>query len=200
MKILLVGGTGTIGKRIAWRLQEKHELVTAGTKSGDVQVDMTNVRSIEELFENVGKVDAIVVAAGGAPMAPVADLTEEHFYQGFRSKMMGQINLALIGQKYLNSGGSITLTSGILAEDPIAMGAVLSTVNGAVNGFVVGAAGEMFKQGIRINVVSPGIVEDSMEAIGGYFPGHNPVPMEKVVNAYVKSIEGIITGEIIRVY
>ena len=133
-------------------------------------------------------------------MAPVADLTEEHFYQGFRSKMMGQINLALIGQKYLNSGGSITLTSGILAEDPIAMGAVLSTVNGAVNGFVVGAAGEMFKQGIRINVVSPGIVEDSMEAIGGYFPGHNPVPMEKVVNAYVKSIEGIITGEIIRVY
>ncbi|MEJ8800573.1 short chain dehydrogenase [Pontibacter sp. H249] len=200
MKILLVGGTGTIGKRIAWRLQDKHEIITAGTKSGDVQFDMTTIRSIEELFEKIGKVDAIVIAAGGAPMAPVKDLSEEHFYQGFRSKMMGQINLALIGQKFLNSGGSITLTSGILAEDPIHMGAVLSTVNGAVNGFVIGAAGEMFQQGVRINVISPGIVEDSMDAIGGYFPGHNPVPMDKVVNAYIKSIEGIITGQIIKVY
>ena len=200
MKILLVGATGTIGKRITWRLQEKHELVTAGSKSGNVQFDMTNVRSIEELFEKVGKVDAIVAAAGSAPMAPLTDLTEEHFYQGFRSKMMGQINLALIGQKYLNPGGSITLTTGVLAEDPIAMGAVLSTVNGAVNGFVIGAAGELLRQGIRINAVSPGIVEDSMEAIGDYFPGHNAVPMERVVNAYVKSIEAMGTGQIIKVY
>ena len=200
MKILLVGGTGTIGKRIAWKLQDKHELVKAGSKSGDIQFDMTNVRSIEEMLEKVGNVDAIVVAAGSAPMAPVTELTEEHFYQGFRGKMMGQINLALIGQKYVNAGGSITLTTGILAEDPIAMGAVLSTVNGAVNGFVVGAAGELFQKGIRLNAVSPGIVEDSAEAIGAYFPGHNPVPMDRVVNAYIKSIEGIRTGEIIRVY
>ncbi|MFD2245429.1 short chain dehydrogenase [Pontibacter ruber] len=200
MKILLVGGTGTIGKRIYWRLQNKHELVTVGTKSGDVHMDMTDPHSIEELFNSVGKIDALVVAAGGAPMASLKELTQEHFYEGIRSKMMGQINLALIGQRYINAGGSITLTSGILADDPIAMGVILSTVNGAVNGFVVGAAGELFRQGIRINVVSPGVVEDSMEAIGGYFPGHNPVPMERVVNAYVKSIEGVRTGEIIRVF
>lgn len=200
MKILLVGGTGTIGKRVHWRLQEKHELVTAGSKSGDVQVDMTDVHSIEAMFKSVGKVDALVVAAGGAYMGPLRDMNEAHFYEGIRSKMMGQINLALIGQQYINPGGSITLTSGILAEDPIEHGAVLSTVNSAVNGFVVGAAGELFRQGIRINVVSPGVVEDSMEAIGSYFPGHNPVPMDRVVNGYIKSIEGIITGEIIKVY
>jgi NAD(P)-dependent dehydrogenase (short-subunit alcohol dehydrogenase family) len=200
MKILLVGGTGTIGKRIYWRLQKQHEIITAGTKSGDVQVDMTSVSSIEEMFKKVGKVDALVVAAGGGPMAPFKDLTEEQFYEGIRNKMMGQINLALIGQKYINAGGSITLTSGILSEDPIAMGTILSTLNGAVNGFVVGAAGELLQQGIRINVVSPGIVEDSMEAIGAYFPGHNPVPMERVVNGYVKSIEGVRTGEIINVF
>lgn len=200
MKILLVGGTGTIGKKIYWRLQEKHELVSAGSKSGDVQVDMTDPQSIEALFNKVGKIDALVVAAGGGPMAPLQDLTQEHFYEGIRSKMMGQINLALIGQKYINPGGSITLTSGILADDPIPMGTILSTVNGAVNGFVTGAAIELFSKGIRINVISPGIVEDSIEAIGGYFPGHNPVPMERVVNAYVKSIEGMVTGEIIRVF
>ena len=195
----MVGGTGTIGKKIYWRLQEKHDLITAGTKSGDYQFDMTSVDSIKELFDKVGKLDALVVAAGGGPMAPLEQLTEEQFYEGIRNKLMGQINLALIGQKHINPGGSITLTSGILSEDPIAMGTILSTVNGAVNGFVVGAAGELFRQGIRINAVSPGIVEDSMEAIGTYFPGHHPVPMDKVVNAYVKSIEGIRTGEIIRV-
>lgn len=200
MKILLVGGTGTIGKRIYWRLQPKHELISAGSKSGDVQVDMTDPQSIKALFEKVGKIDALVVTAGGAPMGPLQDLTQEQFYEGIRSKLMGQINLALLGQQHINAGGSITLTSGILAEDPIPMGAILSTVNGAVNGFVVGAAGELFQKGIRINVVSPGIVQDSMEAIGSYFPGHNPVPMERVVNAYLKSIEGIVTGEIIRVF
>ncbi|WP_018478634.1 short chain dehydrogenase [Pontibacter roseus] len=200
MKILLVGGTGTIGKRIYWRLKDKHELMTAGSKSGDFQVDMTSVDSIKSLFQQVGQVDALVVAAGGGPMAPLEQLTEEQFYEGIRNKMMGQINLALIAQKHINSGGSITLTSGILSEDPIAMGTVLSTVNGAVNGFVVGAAGELFRQGIRINAVSPGIVEASMDNIGSYFPGHNPVPMDRVVNAYVKSIEGIRTGEIIRVF
>lgn len=200
MKILLVGGTGTIGKRVYWRLQDKHELISAGTKSGDVQFDMTDPKSVEEMFHHVGKVDALVVTAGGAYMGPLKDLNQEHFYEGIRSKMMGQINLALVGQRYLNTSGSITLTSGILAEDPIDMGVVLSTVNGAVNGFVIGAAGEFFRQGIRINVVSPGLVEPSVEAIGSYFPGHDPVPMDRVVNAYVKSIEGIITGKVIKVY
>jgi len=200
MKILFVGGTGTIGRRVSEKLKEKHELILAGSKSGDLQFDMTDYRSIEELFGKVGKVDALMVAAGGAYMGPLQQMTEEHFYQGIRSKMMGQINLALVGQHYINPSGSITLTSGILSEDPIAYGAVLSTINSAVNGFVVGAAGELMQQGIRINVVSPGLVEDSVEAIGSYFPGHNPVEMDRVVNGYIKSIEGIRTGEIIKVF
>ncbi|PRY11261.1 NADP-dependent 3-hydroxy acid dehydrogenase YdfG [Pontibacter ummariensis] len=200
MKILFVGGTGTIGKKVTAKLQEKHELVLAGSRSGDVQFDMTDYRSIEGMFQKIGKVDALVVAAGGAYMGPLAQLTEEHFYQGIRSKMMGQINLVLVGQHYLNNGGSITLTSGILSEDPIANGTVLSAINNAVNGFVVGAAGELLQRGIRINVVSPGLVEDSAEAIGSYFPGHNPVPMDRVVNGYIKSIEGIQTGQVIKVY
>ena len=52
----------------------------------------------------------------------------------------------------------------------------------------------------RINVVSSGLVEDAIEKYETYFPGHNPIPMKKVINGYVKSVEGKGTGEIIRMY
>lgn len=197
MKILLIGGTGTIGSKIAKRLKNKDNLIIAGSSSGDVQVDITNPESIENLFEDVGNVDGIVVTAGGAPMKPLAEMTNEDFLKGVESKMMGQINVALTALDYLNEGGSVTLTSGILSHDPIPQGTILSTVNNAVNGFVTGAYGEFLQKGFRINVVSPALVEDSAEALGDYFPGHTPAKMEHVVDGYVKSLKTFITGKVI---
>jgi hypothetical protein len=52
---------------------------------------------------------------------------------------------------------------------------------------------------VRVNAVSAGLVEDSYEKYKDFFPGHNPVSMGKVVDGYLKSIEGKITGQIIRV-
>ena len=40
----------------------------------------------------------------------------------------------------------------------------------------------------------------SVEKYEAYFPGHNAIPMKKVVNGYVKCVEGKGTGEIIRMY
>lgn len=197
MKVLLIGGTGTIGSKIAERLENKDNLVIAGSSSGDVHVDITNPGSIQNLFEEVGNVDGVVVTAGGAPMKPLAEMTNDDFLEGVKSKMMGQINVALTAIDYLNEGGSVTLTSGILSHDPIPQGTILSTVNNAVNGFVMGAYGEFLQQGFRINVVSPALVEDSAEALGDYFPGHTPAKMEHVVDGYVKSLKTSITGKVI---
>lgn len=72
-------------------------------------------------------------------------------------------------------------------------------VNGAIHSFVKALVLEL-KGHPRVNVVAPGLVEDSAEALGHIFPGYNPIPMEKVVNAYRRSVEGTRTGEIIRVY
>lgn len=200
MKILLIGGTGTIGTKIAERLDtEGNELITAGSSSGDRQVDITQVDSIKNLFEEISSLDAVIVTAGSAPVKPLADTGNEDFMAGVRSKMMGQINVALAAMKNLNKGGSVTLTSGILSHDPIPQGTVLSTVNGAVNGFVTGAYGEFLQQGLRINVVSPALVEDSAEALGEFFPGHTPARMEHVVNGYEKSLKTLITGQIIEI-
>ncbi len=200
MKILLVGASGTLGKRLFEAFSSRHEVIRASATRSDVQVDFTNPASVKAFYAQVGAFDALIAVAGSGYIGPFSQTTEEHFYKGIRSKMMGQINLVLYGQHHINPGGSFTLTSGILADDPIRGGAVLTAINCAVNGFVLAASGELVTKGVRINAVSPGMVEDSVEELGAFFPGHTPAAMHRVIDAYVKSVEGIRTGEIIKVY
>ena len=199
MKILIIGGAGTIGKKVSEHFSKKHEIVIAGRNSGEIAVDISNSRSIETMFESVSHLDAVVCIAGEAKWAPFDSLTEEDYYFGLRSKLMGQVNLVRLGHKQLNTGGSFTLTTGILADHPVMLTSSAAMVNGAIHSFVKAVSLELTNQ-IRINVVSSGLVDDAVEKYEEYFPGHNPIPMKKVINGYVKSVEGKGTGEIIRVY
>ena len=72
-------------------------------------------------------------------------------------------------------------------------------VNGAIHSFVLALNLEL-KDQQRVNVVCPGLVADSAEKYKDYFPGYNAIPMDKVVNGYVRSIEGSESGKIIRIY
>jgi NAD(P)-dependent dehydrogenase (short-subunit alcohol dehydrogenase family) len=198
MKIIIVGGTGTIGKHVTAALDKDHEIIVVGSKSGDMQVDITSPDSIKSLFEKTGKFDALVSVAGDGHFGPLNQMTDSDFRKGIDSKLMGQVNLVLIGQHYVNPNGSFTLTSGILSHDPVFAGAALSAVNAGLDGFVRGAAIEL-KNDVRINTVSPGVVEDS-PGFFPYFPGHIPVTMHKVTQAYLKSILGFSTGKVIEVF
>jgi NAD(P)-dependent dehydrogenase (short-subunit alcohol dehydrogenase family) len=199
MKIIIIGGSGTIGKKVSAHLAQKHELVIGGRNSGDVRVDIADSASIQAMFETVGKVDGVVCIAGEAKWAAFDAMSEEDFYIGLKSKLMGQVNLVRIGQDYVNPGGSFTLSTGILADDPVMLTTSPAMVNGGIHSFVKAAALEL-KNGLRINVVSSGLVADAVDKYEAYFPGHNPIPMHKVVNGYVKSVEGKATGTIIRMY
>ncbi len=199
MKILIIGGHGTIGKRVVSRLNEKHDVLIAGRNSGDFLVDITSADSIHDLLESIPSLDSIICIAGEAKWDDFKDLSEEDYYIGIRSKLMGQVNLVRIGQDYLKSKGSITLSTGILADDPVVKTTSAAMVNGALHSFVKAVALEIENE-LRINVVSLGVVEDAYQKYKDFFPGHNPIPMTKVVNAYVRSVEGRGNGEIIRVY
>ncbi len=199
MKILVIGGSGTIGSKVASYLNQKHDIIIAGRNSGDFQVDITKVESIRELLESIPSLDSIICLAGEAKWDDFKDLTEEDHYIGIRSKLMGQVNLVRIAQDYLKSRGSITLSSGILADDPVIKTTSAALVNGAIHSFVKSVALEIENE-IRVNVVSSGVVEDAYEKYKDFFPGHNPIPMAKVINAYVRSVEGKGNGEIIRIY
>jgi len=199
MKILLIGASGTIGKRICEAISDKHEIVKASRSGGDVSVDITSASSIEDMYKAVENIDAVICAAGPVAFAPFDKITEEDFYVGIRGKLMGQVNLVRIGQKYINDNGSFTLTTGILVDEPIVGSAAGTMVNGGINSFVLAASQEL-PRGIRINVVCPTEVEDSVGEFGDAFAGFTPASMERVVNGYIRSVEGKITGRVIKIY
>jgi NAD(P)-dependent dehydrogenase (short-subunit alcohol dehydrogenase family) len=199
MKILIIGGNGTIGSKVANYFSVNKEVLIAARTNGDISVDIADSSSITAMFEKIGKVDAIICVAGEAKWANFNDLTEEDYYIGLKSKLMGQVNLVRIGRHYLNENGSITLSTGILADDPVVKTTSAAMVNGGIHSFVQAVALEV-ENGIRVNVVSLGMVEDAYEKYKDYFPGHNPIPMKKVVNAYVRSVMGKINGKVIRYY
>ncbi|WBL26744.1 short chain dehydrogenase [Zunongwangia sp. HGR-M22] len=198
MKILIIGGNGTIGKKVVSHFEKDNEVLIAGRTNGDVTLEISNSKSIGEMFEKTGKLDAIICIAGEAKWADFNELTEEDYYIGLKSKLMGQVNLVRIGKEFLNPKGSITLTTGILADEPVVQTSSAAMVNGAVHSFVKAVVLEM-EHNLRVNVVSPDMVEDAYEKYKDVFPGHNPVPMSKVINAYVKSVMGKVNGKIIRV-
>jgi NAD(P)-dependent dehydrogenase (short-subunit alcohol dehydrogenase family) len=198
MKIIIVGATGTLGKHVTAALEKEHEIIKAGSKSGDITVDITSTDSIENFFKQTGPFDALVSITGKGYFGPLDTMTDIDFRVGINSKLMGQINLVLTGQHYINPKGSFTLTSGILSEDPIVLGANLSAVNGAIEAFVRAAAIELANN-VRINAVSPGVVEDS-PGFFPYFQGHIPVTMERVTQTYIKSVLGALTGQVLKVF
>jgi len=198
MKIIIVGATGTLGSKIAKTLEEKHEIIRVGNRHGDFQVDIANETSIQTMFEEIGPFDALISTTGKAPFAPIPEMTSIQIQSGIFNKLLGQINLVLIGQHFIRANGSFTLTSGILSDHPVLGGSALSTVNGGINSFVKSAALEL-KHNVRLNAVSPNVVEDS-PAYFDSFPGEIPVSMYKVIKAFEKSVFGIVNGQIIQVY
>ena len=196
MKIVIVGASGTLGKKVTADFKKEHEVIKVGSKSGDIQADITQPDAIESMFKTIGSFDALICTAGSGHFGPLQKMTGKDFEVGLRSKLMGQINLVLIGQHYINSRGSFTLISGILSDDPIKNSANVAAVNAAINGFVHAAAMEL-EHGVRINAVSPGVVEDSPHLFDA-FPGHLPVSMKRVVYAFRKSVLGPATGQVFR--
>lgn len=199
MKILIIGGNGTIGKKVSTFLSTKNKIITAGRNSGDLKIDLSDSDSIKNLFENNNDFDAVISIAGEAVWAPFKDLTEEDYYKGIKNKLMGQVNLVKIGRNYMNYGGSITLTTGILADNPVKMTTSAALVNGGIHSFVKAASLEM-ENNIRVNVVSPGLVEDSAVKYKDYFPGYDIVKMQNLAELYEKVINGEQNGEVFRIY
>ncbi|MBS0285834.1 MAG: short chain dehydrogenase [Proteobacteria bacterium] len=198
MKVIIVGGTGTIGKAVVKELSKRHTIIIAAYQHGDIRVDITDNQSIEKMFQSAGKVDAVISTTGKLHFGEFSQMTTENFQLGLNSKLMGQVNLVLKGLPYMNDAGSFTLTSGILSHDPIRFGCSASMVNAALDGFVKGAAIEM-PRGIRINVVSPTILEESLPDYGDFFHGFVPVSAAKVALAFSKSVDGLQTGQVYNV-
>ena len=197
MKALVIGATGSIGGVVAATLDVRGHEVVRASRTGEQSVDVTDPASIRGLFERVGPVDAVVVAVGSVPFKPLLDLDRDDYLAAFTGKTLAQLDVVREALTHVTDGGSITLTSGVLAREPIATGAAAAMANGALESFVITAAAEA-PRGIRINAVSPDVLANSP----GYFstfPGHRPVTDDEVGQAYVRAVEGIDPGLVLTV-
>ncbi|WP_242342711.1 short chain dehydrogenase [Anaeromyxobacter terrae] len=189
----MIGATGTIGKAVAEALTARHEVVRV-SRSGPLKVDLEDAGSLARLFETVKDVDAVVCCAGSAAFKPLLQLTDSDFQIGLRSKLMGQVNLVRAAAQHLRDGGSITLTSGVLAHEPMPGGAAISLVNAALEGFVTGAAIEL-PRGLRVNVVSPPWITETLVALK--MDPKGGIPAAACAKAYVAAVEGKEQGQTI---
>jgi len=196
MRIILIGGNGTIGREVARALEVKNEVVIASRSSATLQVDIASPESVEAMFRNAGAFDAVVCAAGSARFGPLDDLEYEDFLFSFSNKLMGQVNLVRIGRTYINDNGSFTLTSGVLAKEPMPGSSAISMVNAGLEGFVRAAQLEL-ERGVRVNVVSPVWVQETLLAMGRSTAEGMPAAL--VARAYVASVSGTMKGTVLDV-
>ncbi|GLK99267.1 short chain dehydrogenase [Dactylosporangium matsuzakiense] len=200
MRIIVVGGAGTIGQRLVPILRSRgHDVVVAGRTSGDVHVDLTVHTTIEAMYRNAGTVDCVVSIAAHGALDEFTALTSDALLANMRAKFFGQVDLVLTGQHFCADRAGFVLTSGIFADQAWPRVTGGGVISGALHSFVLSAAIELPRE-MRINVVSPTMVGDSVDAFADQFPGMRQVPMDELVGHYLRCVEGNDTGRIIRAY
>jgi NAD(P)-dependent dehydrogenase (short-subunit alcohol dehydrogenase family) len=193
MKIVVVGSTGTIGAAVVRALARsgEHEIVGVSRQS-EPALDIEDPAAIRAFFKAISGIDALVSCTGNAVFKPLAQLTDADFERSLHSKLMGQVGLARAALEHVADHGSVTLTSGMLAQRPMRGSAAVSMVNAGLEGFVRAAALEA-PRAIRVNVVSPPWVTETLEKLGMEVAAG--LPADTVANAYVAAVEGKFQGQ-----
>ncbi|WP_052849933.1 short chain dehydrogenase [Streptomyces avicenniae] len=194
MRVVVIGASGTIGGAVADALGARHEVVRA-SRRGPVRVDVTDAASVEALFEGVGAVDAVVCCAESGALAPLEGSSDEEYWSGLGGKLVGQVNLVRRALPWLRDGGSVTLTGGLI-PDGLAHATLGHLVNAGLVAFVRAAEAEM-PRGVRLNVVSPGWVRETLVALG--MDPADGTPAADVARVYAEAVEGAVRGRSLEV-
>jgi NAD(P)-dependent dehydrogenase (short-subunit alcohol dehydrogenase family) len=194
MKIIIVGASGRIGKEVVKALIGKHDIVSVGMHSGDVQCDYTAPESVRNMFETIGGFDSLISVVGGDSIFKhFSDLDSEDYKYGFERKFLGQIGFLKYGENHIRDNGSFVFTSGFLSHYPNPASIATGPLNAAVDTFVRNTA-PLLLRGIRLNVVSPApIVNPGQE-------GRGLVTAAETAKYYVDAVEGKMTGQTLRAW
>ena len=195
-KIIVIGATGRLGSVVVGGLKD-YEVIRAGRSGPDLKIDALDFESVSAAFATIGPFDALISCAGvRAPFKPFEELTMEDFAVGISNKCLSQLNLVKAAIPYLNENGSITLTSGIIGDEPILGGSAAAAANGALN-MCVSTLAAAYAGTLRINIVSPSIIENSVEHYGMVFDGFEPTSEKRIVEAYRRTISAPISGRVL---
>lgn len=192
MKIVVIGSTGTIGSAVVAALAG-HEVIGLHRKSTP-PIDIEKAETIEAAFATIGKVDAVISCTGTGAFQPLDKLTDADFEKSLRSKLMGQVNVIRHAISNVTDNGSITVTSGTMAREPMAGGAAISMINAGIEGFAIGAALEA-PRGIRINAVAPPWITETL--IAYKMDSSHGQPAAAAAKVYASVVTGNQRGQIV---
>jgi NAD(P)-dependent dehydrogenase (short-subunit alcohol dehydrogenase family) len=194
MKIIIVGASGRIGQEVASALVDRHEIIRVGVRSGDVQCDYTDTKSVESMFDEIGEFDSLISVAGGdSVFKAFADLEDDDYRYGFERKFLGQVRLLKCGEPFVRDNGSFVFTSGFLSQYPNPASIATGPLNATIDTFVSNAA-PLLPRGIRINVVSPAPIVEQGQERKGLETG------AETAKLYVNAVEGDMTGKVLRAW
>lgn len=176
-RVVILGGTSGIGLATAKAFLDQSAQVIIASRSvsklneakqslgGNVEgieIDFRSEEKAAEFFSTVGKFDHLVVTAGEGAMGHFSELPVASAKEAFDSKFWGQYITVRSALPYLNNESSITLTSGVYGVRPPQGATTLAAINSAIEGLVRGLSVDLAP--IRVNVVSPGIVDTPLYA------------------------------------
>lgn len=164
---LVVGASGSIGAKISELLRANNHRVIKSTskKVADKQtdslyLDLTDYSSIAKLNEFTTPLDGIIFAAGYEPKQSLVEMSMEHQNKMLQIHVTGPLNTTKVLLKTLKEQAAIVFISSIAANkgsyDPM-----YATAKGAVISLCRTLAVELSKYKIRVNCISPGLVENS---------------------------------------
>ncbi|MGO1056193.1 short chain dehydrogenase [Crossiella sp. CA198] len=180
VKVLVIGGSGTIGSAVVRELRERGHTVLSASRSGELAVDVERPESVHALLDGVPELDAVVCCAASGGLTMVDAGSDAEFTRGLDGKLLGQVRLLRSAIPRLRDGGSVTLTGGTFVE-PLPGASFGALVNAGLAAFVAAAALEL-PRGLRVNLVAPGWVR---ETLGSATAG---VPAAEVALAYARAV------------
>ena len=184
----------TDGARVVITGRKQETLDAAVTELGGrataIQGDVANLEDLDRLFaqvkEQFGRVDVLFANAGIAPFAPIEAVTEEHFDTLFNINVRGLFFTVQKALPLLSEGASVILNASVVAQSGLPNTSVYSATKAAVRSLGRTLASELSPLGIRVNVVSPGLIEtplvgklglsqDEVEAFGARIVQQTPL-------------------------
>jgi len=171
-KIIVAGGSSGIGLAAAKQFANQQAQVTVTGRNADklneakqaglqtAAVDSTNREALDTFFKNQGPIDHLVISLSGSKgIGNFAELSLQVLREGFEEKFFTNLNTIQAALPYISAGGSITLVTAISATAQMPGTSGLGAINGSLEIMVPVLAKEF--AGIRINAVSPGVVDTS---------------------------------------
>jgi NAD(P)-dependent dehydrogenase (short-subunit alcohol dehydrogenase family) len=175
---VVTGGSSGIGLATAKRfIEEGARVVVTGRNQGSldravaelgdgaigIKGDVVNLPDLDHLYEEVhsrlGCIDVLFANAGIAPFAPLERVTEAHFDTLFDVNVKGLFFSVQKALPLLSANASIILNASVVAQSGISNTSIYSATKAAVRSLGRTLAAELSPRGIRVNVVSPGLIE-----------------------------------------